>query len=576
MLKSKLVLPISIFCWLTPIAAFAIGGPGATCNPSTSNWGSCALAPVPFQDSVSNTVNIPAGNYNSPFIASQSNTRYVLQGNITASGTAISLKANYVIIDLNGYTITYNQSSPGEGVVVGDWNLHHISVRNGSIIQGAAKSEGDLYGRGNSPVSAYNSSDTTKYEAHNFHVANLYVRYGGRDMGGIVCSGNNGLYEQNTIEDTYQFGTLKNRHQGNDALIGGKDLTSASGNVYRYNTLVNIRHRGIDTGNDAQAYGNRIGLRSIATNSGGISHWEGHDIKVYSNTIIGRGEHPIGISFSSIGTNNIEVYDNDIDVMTTALGDEYGGDATCFDPSTPCGNFAVGFRTTWGADNLNFHDNKINIATDSSYSGTYSPTGASVKVNAKGRGLMVAINSGETATFANNIITVLDKDGTGKAFGMACTGENNSDKMFFLNNTVTSNIANMVLGDEYGACNGYPLIKGNTFVKSGNFSAYKTISSQLGGYQNATGRIIDNNYSGGASVDSINLNPSGDGLVDVYFGSVINSSYRYSHRLHDNSGSSSTLLRQDFTPTITMSFAIPAAQTPSTIPSPQGLSISQP
>lgn len=570
------VLSISVFFWSIPIAAFAIGGPGAICNPSTPNWGNCTLTPVPFQNSVTETVNIPGGNYNSPYIANQSNTRYVLQGNITASGTAVRVQANYVIIDLNGFTITYNQSSRGDGVVLGDWNRHHISVRNGSIIQGAAKSEGDEYGRGNSPVATYNTSDATNYGTSNFHASNLHVRFGGRDMGGIVISGGDGLYEQNTLEDTYQFGTLKNRHQGNDCLAGAKNVSSATNNVYRFNTIINARHRGIDPGNYSEVYGNRVGIRSIASNSYGIWSYKGNNIKVYSNTVVGRGEHPIGIGFPSSGTNNIEIYDNDIDVMTTALGDEYGGDSTCFNPATPCGNYAVGFRLTWGADNINFHDNKINIATDTSYIGTYSPTGAAVKVNAKGRGLMVAINSGETATFANNNISVLDKDGTGKAFGVACTGENYSDKMFFLNNTIASNIANLVLSDEYGACGGYPLIKGNTFVKVGNFSTYKTISNQLGGYYKTTGRIVDNNYSGGASIESLNFNPSGTGTVDVYFGSVVNGVHQYSHRLHDNNGGSSTLIRENFSPIKMLNFAIPTIELPLNPPpvsAPEGLFI---
>jgi len=558
--------------WITT-NSYAAGGLGATCNPATANWSNCSLAPVPFQASITKTINIPGGNYATPYIANSDNTEYILQGNINANGTAIVVTGNYVIINLNRHTINYNQTAVGEGVVTGAWNKHHISIRNGTIIQGAALSEGDVYGRGNNPVTTYNSANSSQYSAKNLHVANLYVRFGGRDMGGIVCSGSEGLYEQNTIEDTYQFGTLKNRHQGNDALTGTKGSNSP-GIIYRNNTIINARHRGINTAIGSEVYGNKISIRSIATNSYGILGYAKTNVKVYNNTITGRGEHPIGIGFVSAGTDNIEIYNNDINVKTTAIGDEYAGSPACFNPATPCGNYAVGFRTTWGGNHINFHHNKIYIDTDTSYDGTYSVTGASIKVNAKGRGLMVAINSEETATFANNTITVLDKDGSGHAFGMVCTGGNASDQLFFLENIVTSNITNMVLSDKYGPCDSYPLIKGNTFIKANNYPIYKTISNQLSGYSTTTGRIIDNQYQNGASIDSINFNPSGKGTVNVYYGSIINNEYRYSHRFHDNSGNSSTLLREDFTPAKTLDYSTPQTTSTSTstpsLASPQG------
>ncbi len=541
---------------MIPKLTFAAGGEGATCNPATSLWPGCKLADIPIRKNITKTIRIPAGSYVTPYIADQENTEYVLDGNISADTTAITIKANYVIINLNGYTVVYNQKAPGEGVNLGAWNKHHIAIVNGSILQGAAMSEGNQYGQGNNPVTTYNSSTGTNYSVDNLHIANLYVRYGGRDVGGIVCSGSNGVYEQNTIEDTYEFGTLKNRHQGIDALTGCKNATSG-GNIFRNNTVVRARHRGIAIKNNDRVYGNKISIRSIGTNSYGISGYAATNCTVHGNTIIARGEHPIGIGFISAGTNNIFIYDNYIDAQTTAIGEEYAGSPSCFNPATPCGNFAVGFRTTWGGNNIKFYNNEIQITTDSSYSGTYSVDGRAVKVNGKGRGLMVGISAGETATFSNNIISVLDKDGTGLAYGMACT-YNFSDGLFFIGNKVTSNIANMVLGDEYGACEGFPLVKGNTFVRYGNSAKYTTLSNQLGGYANTTGRIVDNIYQDGASLDAINFNPSGNpGTVSVYFGTFQDGKYNYHYRLHDNNGASSVLLREDYDPPLQLNYKIP-------------------
>lgn len=51
---------------------------------------------------------------------STADTTYVLQNNVTANGTCFTVTANNVVLDLNGYTVTYDNASP-------------ISVSNGSF-----------------------------------------------------------------------------------------------------------------------------------------------------------------------------------------------------------------------------------------------------------------------------------------------------------------------------------------------------------------------------------------------------------------------------------------------------------
>jgi hypothetical protein len=490
-----------------------VGGTGASCNPSTAGWPGCTRATVLIKQAghITNTVHIAGGNYATPYIASTPNTEYILDGDITANSTAITVTANYVVINLNGHTITYNQVSPGEGVNIGAWNKHHVAIVNGSIIQGAAMSEGDQYGRGNNPVTTFNNG--TSYTVAYLQAANLYVRYGGRDVGGIICAGDNGLFEENTIEDTYEFGTLKNRHQGVPALTGTKNIT-AHFNLYRNNTIKNSRHRGIDVGDDSETYGNHITTRAIATNANGIGTGT-QNILVHHNTVIARGEHSIGIAFGGTSTplllSSIEIHSNYIDAKTTALGTEYGGSGNP-DPATIySGNNAAGFRSTWGGNGINFHDNTIIVSSDSDYLGTYSPTGAPARINAPARGLMVMLLNGETATFQNNTITALDKDGTGDAKGIAVTGYGygdggNNSGMVFRGNTVTSNLLNVALGDAYGAGPGWPLFIQNTFVKSGSIPAYATIGSGLGGYYVGTGKFVSNIYQGGAAETSLKMN----------------------------------------------------------------------
>lgn len=461
---------------------------------------------VPVRKFITRTVHIPGGSYATPYVCSLNNTEYILDGDMAAAGSAILVRASRVVVNLNGKTVIYNQSSPGEGVYIDAYNQKDIAIVNGSILQGAALSEGDLYGAGNNPI---RSKGTDR-----LHVARINARYGGRDVGGIFVSTANSIIEENLLEDVWTSGTFKNRHQGVSAISA-----KSGSNIIRNNVIRNCRQRGISVTNNDQIYGNTISINSLATNSYGILGYKAQHVKVYNNTITGIGEHPIGIGFVSAGTTDIEIYNNRIDVQTTKLGDEYGGSAACLNPETPCGNYAVGFRTTWGGNNINFHDNTIVVRTDSRYSGTYSPTGKPVIINGKGRGLMVAINAGETSQFKSNSITVLDKDGTGKAFGIACTGGNSGD-MTFEENRVASNILNVALSDEYGACNNHPLFIGNTFVKVDNYPVYRTVAAEFNGYNEATGRFVSNKYQNGASIKNINLynDTTSKKLKSVYFG----------------------------------------------------------
>jgi hypothetical protein len=456
-----------------------------------------AITQILARKFVKQTVVVPGGHYAAPYILATPNTEYVLDGDIMAEGTAIAIRAARVVLNLNGKTITYNQAKPGEGITI-DYHSNDVSIINGNIIQGAAMSEGDVYGSGNNPIKSLGIS--------RLQIANIHARYGGRDVNGFHLKYvGGGIVENCTLEDTWHIGTMKNRHQGK-AAIGIGDHA-----VVRNNTIINARQGGIGASNNSEIYGNIISINSMATNSAGIGGYKAKNIKVHHNTITGRGEHPLGIAFVSAGTDNIEIYSNTIDVQSTRLGEEYAGAG---------GNYAVGFRTTWGGNNISFHDNTIVVRTDSAYKGTRSSTGVPVVVNAKGRGLMVAINAGEKARFYSNRITVLDKDGSGRAFGIACTG-NNAGELIFEGNTVTSNILNVALGDEYGACGGYPLFVRNTFVKEDTYPAYKTVASEMGGYFDGTGLFVSNRYQGGATRENININAAGKSPKSVCFGREI-------------------------------------------------------
>lgn len=462
-----------------------------------------------INNSIKDKIFITGGVYSKPYKILIPYKEYVLENDLYADGSAIIINTSNIIINLNGKKIIYNNKIKGEGISTGTWNNKNIVIMNGSIEQGSALSEGDQYGVGNNPIRM------TPFGVDKLIISDLNVVYAGKDVGGIIVSAKNSFFVNNTIVDKWLNGNFKNRHQGVSALSGAMHSADFVNNTYANNKILNCRQKGISSGNGSSVFGNTVVINSLATNSTGIAPGTGS--KIYNNNILGRGEHPIGIFYVS-KEGEVEIYNNTIDVQTTRLGTEYGGNPTCLNPKTPCGNYAVGFRTTWGGDNINFHDNTIVVRTDSAYNGTHSVTGKPVVIHAKGRGLMVAVNAGEKAKFYNNTITVLDKDGSGKAFGIACTG-NNAGEMEFEGNRVTSNILNVALGDEYGACGGYPLFIHNTFVKSDNYPAYRTIASELGGYFEGTGRFVDNQYRSGAAQERVGLNAGGKAGKSVLFGS---------------------------------------------------------
>lgn len=647
------------FVLALPSLCLALGGQGATCNPSLPGWSTCTKEEPSWAASASTVINVPGGTFTVPYSMTTANRRYVLQGDVEADGQAFLFKADYCILDLNGYTVTYGKTKKGSGVAPGSSNRRNLAILNGSIIQSlqsvgavvsatindggtgyiigdvltlsgwnvitpatfevtgvsggvvtsialltpglghdvhqpslsttvphriydttggagtgaritvtATVTEGDELGVGPGPISRWSGEDSgSRAVLNDFFVGQVYTRYGGRDLTGILVSGDYPIITQSIAEDTYEFGTLKNRQAGFGAIRLSTNPAYSQYGIVKNSTVINARHRGIDGANDSEIYGNHVTTRTIATNASGISPgYQVRNCKVYNNTIIGRGEHPIGIGVGGgTGSDGVEAYNNLIDLQVTALGEEYGGSYINDPSATYTGNSASGFRLTWNSFNTLVHDNSITIQTSSRYTGTYSPTGAVAYIKSSGKGLFIGLEPADTtaeAHFYNNTISVT---GSGDAYGVTCS-YNFSDKMFVYNNTIASSQYNIVIGDSYGACNGFPLFWNNTLVKSDDRADYRTI---IGTYneinRNNQARLVDTIYSGGASESSITLQPASSGITDIYFGSVVNGIHLYGYRLHDAANTSSTLLREDFDPPVPLSYSYPVLLPPGTL-----------
>ncbi len=75
-----------------------------------------------------------------PGVLDQDGATYVLRQDVSATGTAFTINANHIILDLGGHTITYN-TAVGDGVygVFEQWNKTGTRVTNGIIVQGVGK-----------------------------------------------------------------------------------------------------------------------------------------------------------------------------------------------------------------------------------------------------------------------------------------------------------------------------------------------------------------------------------------------------------------------------------------------------
>jgi hypothetical protein len=86
-----------------------------------------------------------------PSTLSKAGETYRLTANVTATGTAFQITASNVVLDLNGHTVTYGNSSTAasNGVQIRAGN---VKVGNGTLVQGAANAAGshgiDLDGNG--------------------------------------------------------------------------------------------------------------------------------------------------------------------------------------------------------------------------------------------------------------------------------------------------------------------------------------------------------------------------------------------------------------------------------------------
>lgn len=424
----------------------------------------------------------------SPGELDRPDTEYVLTGDINSDGTAFTIMADNITLNLNGHKVVYNRKEEGKGpkavygIIIPRYGNKDIKIVNGTIEQGAGGGGGNEGGWGHNPVFA---EGVTGLE-----IGGITAVYGGPDIVGFFLHWCYGCeVHHNTIED--RGIVITNRHQGLDAV-----RIEGSMAKFHHNLVKRTRHRAFMIAADTEIYNNEIYIDSHATNSYGVMAYRVKGFSIHHNKIFGKGEHPIGVGTVS-GASDGRIYSNYIEVQNTRKSREYGS----------AGSACV--RITWGADNIEVFGNTLVVKAKNNMIPWFNSWGRAVWAGLPGQG--------QRAEFRDNVIIANSSDGEAKAAAIAVVCDNESGGLVFRNNKVISNWANVLLSDNYGYAGGSPLFIGNTFVKTGKHSSYRTIRSQQPEMR-STARFIDNSFTDGASPDSMDLELRGDGLKEVGFG----------------------------------------------------------
>ncbi|MDR2202100.1 MAG: hypothetical protein LBP26_04985 [Clostridiales bacterium] len=248
-----------------------------------------------------------------PYYLTAEGAKYVLTRDLTVPQGAVIIKAHNVTLDLNGFTISYDNAAPEVDVIyynertpygirTGLWNYSGEKIYNGRVVQGSQNTVGAV------PVHLYHDSPGGDAE-----VAGVTVVWRSDDTHGIT-SGHADV-RHCVVHD--KGSVITNRHDGVRAVHG-----DGGGRVV-YNSFRRFRHVGVRGDFDEVSY-NEMYSDSFATNSFALSASNGQVMR--GNKIFGTGYLPIGIGWAK----DIDVRDNFIYMLGTApsrRSSEYGRDS---------------------------------------------------------------------------------------------------------------------------------------------------------------------------------------------------------------------------------------------------------
>jgi hypothetical protein len=430
---------------------------------------------------------------------SSANTTYVLQNNVTASSNCFIFEAGGITLNLNGYTVTYDNTAQGSAVygIMADWNKQGFHITNGTLVQGT----------GNDYQS--HAIDMTRTNGGCVEVDHITFNYQGNDNEAYVSYGSGtctspGIY----IHDNFMYpnGTKQTlTHYGN---FGAIAITADTGIINIYNNTISGKgYQGM--------FIQPEGASSISITYNNISMAapveDGYAIDVITpsttvnmNTVIahntinqssGRG---IAIEGNSTNSYNASVYNNTVTVKEACDSGEYG-----------CPGHPIGIIVRFGASSVGVYDNTV-----TTYSGTSAcPPQFASQTGSSCQGYGIKVDNGSNNEVHNNNVIAIAADTSYVAAGFYVNGQAGTNILFDHNN-VTSNSVYIDLNDEDGYGTNTTFAS-NAFTEGASPQDFTSIRMGYCCGWSPTGNILLDNTWGGASPDNFMYANSGGGTYSI-------------------------------------------------------------
>jgi len=215
-----------------------------------------------------------------------SNGTYVLTDNVSSDGTCFTISANDVTLDCAGHTITYAQTSTGNGVDMS--GRTGVTVKNCNIVQG-------------NPL-IYNAHGISLYSSSN----NIITNNNATTSGIFLYSSSNNALTSNTITTTGNYSN-------------GFSLYSSSNNIFTANTITTNGSNALGAHLSSSSNYNILTGNIITTNGSwayGISLSSSYNNSLAGNSIFTYGNNSIGIDLFTSSSNDIT--DNSITTAGSA------------------------------------------------------------------------------------------------------------------------------------------------------------------------------------------------------------------------------------------------------------------
>ena len=457
---------------------------------------------------------------------------YVLQNDISSTGTCIIIAAGGITFDLNGHTITYDTAGgPGAGanaygitlsnMVSGIGGRTHIlsSVAGGTVKESTAcyvdlmtaagdqtstqycqnshaiyvkdaevdhLTIGPYYGTDDRGVYMYydanygNVHDNTIYPHHTKSVLNHYTVYGE-----VHFEHGSGYY---SAQNNYIGGPNSTTGYGSEAVIYFGDPSPSQTIEVLNNTIIMANPV-------RDSYAIEIGCNT--TNSSPTNT----PFEFAYNTINQQSGRGIMVdTYANYGCSGGTIHDNVVSVKEAGNEGHSTGDA-------------IAIQVRFGGFNVQVYNNQVNVNIGQGQCPAqfYTDNGSDCA------GVGIKFNTESSYTVSNlvaynNTVTTSTNNASFQAVGLygAFTDDGTSS---FHDNTVTSNSADVATDPGPGVTDGCGMnwiFQHNTFIKASNpqgFNTYQTLyfcNPAQSGATAATGNVfIDNIYQGGAAPDDI-------------------------------------------------------------------------